>query len=132
MALVVTLMLLSPAIANSAEVEKPFFYIWNKLDIVQKNIYFLGLIDGVHTMAFKAKVPFETMNELQAALIRKRECVEKDFNMIYSQEIDIPPSSLLLGSTKKCNGEFTPLEFLKFVEGMSDSTFEAQKGSKKK
>ena len=106
---------------NSTVYAKGGYYnSWNIMKDAQKLDFFAGAIVGIQAMGLYANiphetVPFEKVTEL-AGFTEYGVCMKQDFDKIYSQRIDIPPSFLFYLSFKKCRGDMTQRQFLEQVE----------------
>jgi hypothetical protein len=103
--------------AMCEESKKSYYMLWNKMNGVNKSLFFNGVLTGIHAMSIYAGIKYEDMDYLQN-FIEYKECVEKDFNVIYSQHIDIEPHNLFLLSLDKCAGKITSIQFLGRLENL--------------
>ena len=101
-------------VSYGTESENDHSRIWSKMDNAQKDFFFKGILTGIQAMGAYANLPYEKMREFGD--LRKQSCIEKDFDEIYSQRINIKPTNLFILSHLKCSGKITPAKFTKGVE----------------
>ena len=114
-----------PAVCNSAssrqEDKATISGFWSKtMDITQKGSYFLGLRHGIDATNAYSKIPGKTIGDLMEEFPKYQSCIEKDFDMVYAQGINITPMALVIFSFEKCRGKRTQAQFQKDIK---DPTF---------